>query len=523
MLRATHSVAGRFVLATLGTTLALTACQAAPGTAPTARRAAPKAPAAADGPVPLAAPMRAEPMVAVRAHAMGAVVVPVAADAPAGVFVSAAAGGTYRSPDGSVEAVIPPGALDRDAVVRFEALPTADLPRYASYLPGIRVAADLGGAAVRPGQAIRVGARLAPETLASLRAADPGADLGALGLVADGAGGMRLSMPVRGPATGPVPAPEAPPASGWSMFEFGGPTVAAAPARALLAAGPKVIAAKMPTTFREFHDLEYAGLIGCDISGTCLNNMVWEHVFDGKPMDPALCGLKFELATPTPGPNPTDTPPPPKVPSSAPTTPPKREPEAFPCRVTWVSDDPRVHGQPAVGARVTFRLPSGPGFGPNEVLADAQGLAATFAPEGWVAFPGATLAPGRPVDEGRAVTVRQGMPPVELKLLKNLPIVALRVASLGGKPLAEALFLDYTVAGKPGSLEIPLVGGDASETMASFTVQIEGDDPSAFVFTGARLADGRDALKLPEPFGVTWNGIYPVRLEFPGEALPQPK
>ena len=537
MLRATHRVAGRFVLAALGTTLALSACQPAPAAAPTARKASLGAHKAPDGIVPLDRPLQPEPFVQVRAHQAAPLLMPVAPDAyggrSGGLAVQAATGGVYRSADGSVEVVIPPGALDRDAVVRFEALPTQDLPAYSSYLPGIRVAADLGGAGINPGHTLFASARLAPQTVGHLRALSPGLDLDTLGFSPDGAGGTRLTMPLRGPAQGLVPVTGAPrDTPAWEMVEFGGPTAAATSTRRLLAAGEplKVIAAKMPTTWQGFYDLELAGVFGCDVAATCLLNMIRKHQNEGGEIVPEQCGMKFETLTPSPAPDPTDkpivappSPPGPVAAEGSPAPPVVRDPLPLPCRVTWVSNDPRVNGQPAVGALVKFRLPGMAGMGPNEVLTNDQGLASTFAPEGWQAFPTATKAPGRAVDEGRPVTVRPGMPPVELTLVKNLPIIALHVISKGGKPLGETLHLSFEVAGRPGTLDLALVAPEANETMSSFTVQIAGDLPEAFSFTGAQLGDGRQAVKLPTPVDVTWNGIYPLEVVFTSDVFLAPK
>lgn len=529
MARATHRVAARLVLAAFGSTWAITACQAVPATAPARLATKPRAAAADREPVSLAAPMAAEPHVVVRRHAMAPTTVAVDPAAllsdKGGMFVSAAAGGHFCSADGAVEATIPPGALDRDAVVRFEALPTADLPAFPAYLPGMRVAADLGGASIRPGQALMVGARLDATTIARLRTMAPGQDLSALGVTSGPDGGAVLAMPMRGPSLGVVPVPAEPPQPGaWSTVEFGGPLAAAAPARRLMAAatGPlKRIPAKMPTTYEDFHQLELMGVIGCDITGICFGNNILSNLYDGEPLDPAACGLAFEPPAPVPTPAPVGLPAPGVGVAGLP--PAAQAPVALPCRVTWFSDDPRVHGQPVPGALVRFRLAGLPGVGPAEVVTDAAGRASTFAPPGWKAFPTAEKAPGRALDAGAEVTVRAGMPAVELQLQKASPVIALQLVSLGGVELPDAVTIDFEVGGRPGVLEVPLAAVEATRRMANFTVKLEGDEPVPFEITGLRLADGRAPLALPRPVDVTWNGVYPTQLEFAPEVPFLPK
>lgn len=535
MERAMHRGGARFVLAALGTIMALGACQATPAGAPTSRLGAGKAAAKArldDGIVPLVGgALRPEATVRVRAHAAALPpTVTVAAgeggDA-AGMAVSAAAGGVYRSADGSVEVKIPPGALDRDAVVRFEALSTADLPASPSYLPGVRVFADLGGASVKPGAALAVSARVDARTLDLVQALTPGFDPAQLGLKADGQGGALLTMPLRGPAVGDATAPEVPlTPETWAMVEYGRAASTAPRTRSLMAATPfpkRIVPAKAPMSFAEYFELELAGILSCDLMGVCLQDQMWQYQFNNSGvLDHAACGFEFTGDKPSPTPLPTATPAPtgivlgvPAGPTAAPTA---RGPVRLPVKVIWVSDDPRVNGTPAAGAQVRFRLPTTTGFGPAEAIADAQGNASSFAPEGWQAFPTAALEPGRPVADGTPVVVRAGMQPAVIKLVKNSPVIALRLETTGA-PLPDSVTVSYEAGAGVGSIEIPIANPGATSTLASFSVVVDTDAPVRFAITGATLSDSREPSFLPAPIEIRRNGVHPITLRYDPEIL----
>lgn len=542
MERAMPRRGARFVLAALGTVLALQACQAAPTGA--AARLGTKAAAKAKvdgGIVPLVGgAMRPEATVHVRAHAAAlrspgrrnaaedrdvrelpptvSVAAGEAGDASA-MPIAALTGGVYRSADGAVEVNIPPGALDRDAVVRFEALSTADLPAGPTYLPGVRVFADLGGASVKPGMALGVAARIDARTLQLMKALTPDFDPAALGLKADGQGGAMLAMPLRGPATADAQAPAAPlTPETWAMIEFGRPASTPAGTRSLMAetAAKRIVPAKAPTSFNEYFELELAGILSCDMMGVCLQQQMWQYQFNNSGvLDYAACGFEFTGDKPKPTPVPSLAPAPVGVVLGVPTSPAptERKQARLPVQVVWMSDDPRVDGTPAVGAQVRFRLPTTTGFGPAEAITDAAGRASTFAPEGWEAFPTAALAPGRPVADGTPVVVRNGMQPAIIKLVKNSPIIALRLEAEGA-PLPEGVTLTYEVGDRTGSIEIPIANPGADSTMASFSVVVDTDAPVHFAVTGATLSDGREPSFLPAPLEIRRNGVHPVTVRY---------
>lgn len=119
----------------------------------------------------------------------------VLAQVPA-MAVTAQGGGLYKSADGRLQAVIPPGALSGDTQVKFAALDTSGLQATAIMTPGIIFAMDLGGVALEDGQAIIVKSRVDPRFVEEFQKSAPGKDPASAGLSQED-GVWYLSMPVK--------------------------------------------------------------------------------------------------------------------------------------------------------------------------------------------------------------------------------------------------------------------------------------------------------------------------------------
>jgi hypothetical protein len=79
-----------------------------------------------------------------------------ALDAATAMHISAKDGGVYKSDDGLLTAIFPPGALSQDADVKLVRVDTSNLKNSDVFLNGIRYQWDLGDAHVMPGTKITV-------------------------------------------------------------------------------------------------------------------------------------------------------------------------------------------------------------------------------------------------------------------------------------------------------------------------------------------------------------------------------
>ena len=97
--------------------------------------------------------------------------------------IQAATGGVYRSADGKVQVTIPPGALARDAVVRFWTIDTEGLPLGPVGPVGLVIDGDWGGARFEPGALVTFKAPVGDRFLQAVERA--GADPASLGVTRD--------------------------------------------------------------------------------------------------------------------------------------------------------------------------------------------------------------------------------------------------------------------------------------------------------------------------------------------------
>lgn len=123
--------------------------------------------------------------------------------------VSAEAGGVLVSPDGFMKLQIPPGALDRDTVVRMNWFDTSEMTvtgeNGAVGDPGISGQVDLGGARIKDGAQIMVTAPVDPRFVARVKMDDGGYDPNKYGLTQNDQGVWSMTMPIKGANPNPEP------------------------------------------------------------------------------------------------------------------------------------------------------------------------------------------------------------------------------------------------------------------------------------------------------------------------------
>ncbi|MDB5097884.1 MAG: hypothetical protein JWM80_2305 [Cyanobacteria bacterium RYN_339] len=418
--------------------------------------------------------------------------------------ISAASGGHYVSPDGTLEADIPPGALDRDAEVSFERLSTASLPSSAGYIPGLRVRMDLGGARLSPGAQITFKSKLEPGTLARLQAAVPAGVLDALGV---GPAGMRAVL--RGPAIGPLDT-STDDGAAWRVVEFGGlplPGFVSAPAAQRRLLGTiREIPAMAPTTEQEVEDLERQGILACDWAQLCVDHAIRT----GTTIDAVKCGVTF-----TGGPVQVQVDakphPEPIKPGGANTPPADGRPVFVRVRAVWDADDPALNNQPATPVTVRFRTLRVPGVAGDEFQTDAKGevqarvvpLAGKITAIGYTA-----LGPAC----GRETELKPGADGVaEIKVPRKDPRVMLALHSLGQTPQGKAR-VHYTIDGVPAVVDVPIDahGADAALPLA---VAVADDSPHQLKITAIDFAGVASPDVLPPAMTIQRNGIYHANLE----------
>jgi len=125
------------------------------------------------------------------------------------VHISAKDGGVYVSPDGLLEARIPPGVLSKDADVRFMRVETASLANSEVHLNGIRFQMDLGGAIIAPNSKVTIKSKADERLVGELKSMYPDFTPERYSLEKDAKGNWAVVMSVNGPVdTLPEDAPD---------------------------------------------------------------------------------------------------------------------------------------------------------------------------------------------------------------------------------------------------------------------------------------------------------------------------
>lgn len=114
--------------------------------------------------------------------------------------IQAATGGVYRSADGKVQVTIPPGALAKDAVVRFWTVDTTTMPRGPLGAVGLVIDGDWGDAQFEPGSRVSFKAPVDARFTKAVERA--GGDPAALGVSRDSQGRRYLEVTMTVDETG---------------------------------------------------------------------------------------------------------------------------------------------------------------------------------------------------------------------------------------------------------------------------------------------------------------------------------
>lgn len=421
-----------------------------------------------------------------------------ALDPKAPGFVSAKAGGVVTGPNG-IQAMVPPGALTRDAIVKLTPRSTSGLAVNANYIPGILFDLDLGGAALKPGTQLMVSTLVDPRFVPEMQRRNPAFKPEAYSLKQNAQGQWEMSMAVKGPHVGPV-TPDLGILGGQSLalLESGSfPLPGARPAaRRLLGSTEadcktwlEIVKKPVPTTMGEWRTLENEGTWSCDVHDgkSWFMNIFYDLQANVKP-----CGG----TPPSPGAS---------VPPVAPV-----QAVPIPAHVTWESDDPSLSGKDAEGALVRFDIPWTPANGPAEVQADAAGKAASATlsdtPVQLTAFSREPDGQG----PGVQATAKPGMAAVELRLPKFSPKIRFVIDS--EEDLGATTTVSYTLDGEAKSLDLPTAGKGKAATVEAF-VRVPDDAFHAFTITNVQVsANSGVKPPLPGALQIRRNGQYEAKL-----------
>lgn len=452
--------------------------------------------------------------------------------------ISAATGGVYVSPDGALTAKIPPGALDRDANVRFTPVAgdagAGAMRASDDIIPGITFQADLGAASLRPDTAITVTQRVGEEQVKAMRERIPGFSLERFNMAVDAEGHVTMTMPIRGPGSKSPENPGAAPDEAWFLSEFGGlplpesvvkappPTYAVLYTRAdfdhpdeytTLRDGRTI---RLPRTVAEWGSMERARVFSCAALNHCWHKRLGVRNKFQKERDDLVTTIvgnwnklaqeKDQLAA--------------YQENAGPANADEREalravidgreqtinrararvaeidrleetiacsivdredaPVDVPTRTTWISDDPALQGKPAAGVNVRFTMPSNPVAGTHDTLTDALGVAMAFAPVGTPIGITPFLAdPGPSTGATVNVTASEAMPSVALSVVKNSPLVRFNFEA-DGNLVANSAEITFTLDGALRTTTLLLSAAGENKAKGEAYVRVADDGFHAF-------------------------------------------
>lgn len=407
--------------------------------------------------------------------------------------MSAANGGLYVSPDGSIRAKFPPGVLTKDATVRINRTDTAGQKVTGNYVPGVSFDVDLGGASLKADTALIVETKVDARFVDEMKKRDPKFSADKYSLTQDDKGNWFMAMAVKGATTKPAPAKVLDPEA-MLLLEFGTLTVPGVAPRKLMGLSSSVdcqtwvdtIQIPVPKDMSEWRQRESEGHFSCAV----YDKFDWYiNIFKDLVTSGGTCTF-----TGSPGPISTDL----KI-------------VEVPSHVTFVSDDPAIDGKDGVGAKVRYDWTWSPNNGETDVVADSAGMAKSTTVESLPlsAYAYMDLGPvkGTPVD----ATAKEGMAPIELKIGKYSPLIKIDLTS--EPPLDKELLVEYTIDGgekQTATMSAPV--GTKAMT-GEFRVIVPDDNEHTFTITAARSGiETGLKLPLPEPVKVHRNAEYPVKL-----------
>ena len=477
--------------------------------------------------------------------------------------VSAAAGGLYKSADGGLQAIIPPDALSGDTQVKFAALDTSGLTATAIMTPGIVFAMDLGGAALKEGQAIIVKSKVDQRFVDEFQRSAPGKDPASAGLSQEN-GVWYLSMPVKaisGPdaesmqtnhvvdslatvemqpapatyglkqAASPSPAPTATPTAAPTPV----PTPTPVPKLPTTPSGDATVDAWEAMTAAQKADPSHRRVdsmvvraVGHDVTlqmrndrnatlgtadkseyiqcfighGWCASGTIYDAI-DGT--------IKFNKGVDTN-----------HLPPTGLTQAVGAMRSGTAGRLDWdcgsaqtlvditvkaryTSDDPAVHHVAASDATIT-RLASGATMsdGPQAQLTFKMGLGVSFKVYGSINRP--VYAQSAKVD----VTAAQGLAPITVDIVKNSPKITLNVEADAPLTGGAALTVDYLLGTEARTESLIIPAGTAQNFSGSFYARVPNDNNHNLTIKrvyGENFDDDGTAA-INAAFPVHRNGVY---------------
>lgn len=451
--------------------------------------------------------------------------------AMAGLY-SAKLGGHYVSPDGSLTADIPPGALSKDAVVTISPVSTADLKVTPQFVPGIKFNVDLGGAMLTKDNAIVVSTKVDPRFVTEMQKRDPNFTPDKYNLKQVN-GDWVMQMAVNGPTSKPVtnpgvanlnshliedgvlPLPGATTTIAAKMqrilFDVGGsdaaspapsanpsPASSSDPSPAASSSGPSGISSSqdcstwtgtiqqpVPSSIGNWYQNEQAGQFSCatyDGNGWYMNIY---HDLTGKR--PTCNGNGSDPGTPGGSPAPIQT-------------------VDVPTHTVWDSDDPSLKGKDAQGADIRFDFPWSPSNGPADVSADATGLAKSFTVAGVPLTATACTAVGPAKGQGVKATAAAGMANIELVCPLFSPHVTFHVSA--DTALPATVTVTFSLDGKSDTKDVTIPAGAKSGDLTFYEIVPDNNDHK---FDIVSVSAGPDlGLQQPAPpeQSVHRNGEY---------------
>jgi hypothetical protein len=430
---------------------------------------------------------------------------------PDAMAFKAATGGQYVSPDGRVTAVIPPGALSRDARVAITALDSSNIPLTA-YVPGIHYHVDLGGATLKPDTNITVKLPVDSRFVDAQKLRDPNFTPDKYSLSQDGKGQWSMTMLLRGPQTAVPVTPTTPfDLNAMGLAEFGsmplpggvipvpkGPSLrqlldvgAASPAPS---ATPTLTPTPVPTPTLDPDTQAWANTIGLPVP--CSRGEWYGR--EGRDWN---CGamdgtgwfmnIYYRAMAGSCGPAGTPAPPP--------------TPATVKAHVSFVSDDPAVNQHDANGVNVRFSFVWTPQNGPNDVVTNASGMAQSYTLPGANAMVTPYMDLGPTTGGTASATVGANMAVIEAQLPKYSPQILIDLTA--ESKLTDHVDLIYKLDGVKHTVSANTHSG-AATGRASFYVIVPDDSDHQFQIVDVANQVNNALLPLPAANSVHRTGQY---------------
>ncbi|MEB3196195.1 MAG: hypothetical protein VKP62_03235 [Candidatus Sericytochromatia bacterium] len=461
--------------------------------------------------------------------------------------IKAAEGGVYRSEDGAVEVTIPPGALSGNTSVRFAPGDTKSEQATDLYIPGLKVAMDLGTAQIKAGKGLVLKSKVDARFVEAFKKDAPGVDPATRGLSQGPDGAWYLSMPVTPTASrnttfrstkvaGDLEMIEALPAApGRSLQQTSGsplrllqassttstseptltpsntgnPTIDSWPAMPVSQAGKAPylpmtemtidakghsVSFKIRNTVDESLaiDSEY---IRCYVAhGWCSSSRINETIQEVIDFNQGLAANRQPPADLVA-----------RLNSYRSWDCATEETVDMAVVATYDSDDERINGKPAADAIIS----TGVGENVTEHPVSAEGR--VNLPVGInvkLTVVGSIQKPIPASSQPKEVTTAKGMADVSIKIPKMSPKLTVRFQADG--PLPTSMTVDYKVNDEPASSTISITGAGTQNGTAEFRVKVPTDSNYNFTFTGARGENFTNTQDAPinQTFPVHRNGEY---------------